>query len=189
MRAADFAHILQAAVHRNVTVSGMSVRLPWHRRYRMSVVAGNVHIHRLIDHEVSAGDVVVDIGAHIGYNSLYAATRVGNRGRVYAVEPAPDNLEVLAHNVRANHASSVTVFRGAAGEAHGTRPLYLRGAASAVNSFFPSSIYAQVTGALPVTVVPVDDLVAQTKIRLVKIDVEGAELDPRCWADLPSPAS
>jgi FkbM family methyltransferase len=177
MNAADFAHILQAAARRDVTVAGMSIHLPWHLQYRVSVVAGNIHVHRLIDREVSAGSVVVDVGAHVGYNALYAAARVGRGGRVYAVEPAPDNVEVLLRNIGSNHVSNVAVIGCAAGGTHGTRDLYLRGAASAVNSLFPSSIYAQVTGAVPVTVAPVDDLVAETNVRLVKIDVEGAELD------------
>jgi FkbM family methyltransferase len=177
MNAADFAQILQAAARRDVTVAGMSIRLPWHLRYRVSVVAGNIHIHRLIDREVSPGSVVVDVGAHVGYNALYAAVRVGREGRVYAVEPAPDNVEVLLRNIGSNQASNVAVFGCAAGRTHSTRDLYVRGAASAVNSLFPSSIYGQVTGVVPVTVAPVDDLVAETNVSLVKIDVEGAELD------------
>jgi FkbM family methyltransferase len=177
MHAADLGHILQAAWRPHVTVAGMSIRLPWRVQYRASVVAGNVHIHRLLDREVASGDTVVDVGAHVGYNGLYAATRVGNGGRVYAVEPAPDNVDVLRQNIIANHVSNIAVLPCAAGERHGTRALYLRGPASAVNSFFPSSIYAQVTGALSVTVAPLDDLLVHAKITLVKIDVEGAELD------------
>ena len=52
----------------------------------------------------------------------------------------------------------------------------MRGQRSAVNSLFPASCYAHVTDVLPVTVVPLDELV-DGAVDVVKIDVEGAELD------------
>jgi hypothetical protein len=54
--------------------------------------------------------------------------------------------------------------------------LYLRGEISAVNSFYPESCYADVTGSVQVPVEPLDDLV-EGSADLVKIDVEGAELE------------
>jgi hypothetical protein len=48
-----------------------------------------------------------------------------------------------------------------------------------VNSLFPESFYAEVSEVAPIAVRPLDDLVdeADGAPRLVKIDVEGAELD------------
>lgn len=153
----------------------MSVVVPGPRAIRLSVVGGNMRIHRLIDALAAPGATVVDVGANIGYNTVYAARRVGPAGRVVAVEPAPDNLAVLERNVAACRLSNVGIERSAAGRASGRCELYLRGDTSAVNSLFPESCYSHVTGVIEVPLARLDDLVGDAD--LVKIDVEGAELD------------
>lgn len=45
---------------------------------------------------------VLDIGANIGYFSLLAATALGERARIHAVEPAPANRALLERNVALN---------------------------------------------------------------------------------------
>jgi FkbM family methyltransferase len=92
------------------------------------------------------------------------------------VEPTPDNLETLRANVAAADVANVVVAPVAAGRVAGLRELFVRGEKSAVNSLFAQSCYAQVTAVLRVPVVPLDDLVDGTA-DVVKLDVEGAELD------------
>lgn len=159
-----------------VRVAGASLCVPGSRRIRLSVVAGNLRVHRLIDALARPGSTVVDVGANIGYNAVHAARRVGSGGRVVAVEPAPDNVAVLERNLAAARLSNVIVRPVAAGRHRGHRKLYLRGETSAVNSLYPQSCYASVTGVLDVPVERLDDLVDGDP-DLVKIDVEGAELE------------
>lgn len=159
-----------------IRVAGAAVHVPGTRRIRLSVVAGNLRIHRLLNRFVEPGSTVVDVGANIGYNTLHAARAAGPRGRVVAIEPTPDNLAVLRRNVAAAQLGNVAIEAVAAGSVRGTRDLFVRGALSAVNSLFPLSCYAAVTEVLRVPVVPVDALVAGPA-DVVKIDVEGAELD------------
>ena len=169
----------QALATTEVTVDGMVVEIPFARPVRLAIVAGNIRVQQLVDASVGTGDRVVDVGAHIGLNTLYMASRVGPSGHVTAVEPTPDNLAVLRRNVAANHLQSVTVRAVAAGRTHEQRDFFLRGAVSAVNSLFPESVYAEVSEVARITVAPLDDLVdlVDGPPRLVKIDVEGAELD------------
>jgi FkbM family methyltransferase len=49
---------------------------------------------------VEPGQVVVDIGMHIGYYTTLFACLVGPRGEVHAFEPTPSTREVAAHNVK-----------------------------------------------------------------------------------------
>jgi FkbM family methyltransferase len=168
--------LVQACVGTHVDVAGARVEVSGSLAMRLSVVAGNLRIHRLIDAAAGRGATVVDVGANIGYNTVYAARRVTGTGRVIAIEPAPDNLAVLQRNIAVNNLHNVAVKAIAAGRDHGTRDFFLRGEISAVNSFFPESCYAAVTSVTPVTVAPLDDLV-DGDVALVKIDVEGAELD------------
>jgi FkbM family methyltransferase len=160
----------------SVRVAGAHLRVPGTRRIRLSVVAGNLRMHRLLDRFVRPGTTVVDVGANIGYNAIHAARLAGRRGRVFAVEPTPDNLDVLRRNVEAARLANVVVAPVAAGRAAGVRRFFVRGSRSAVNSLFAESCYASVTDVLQVPVVPLDELV-DGAADVVKIDVEGAELD------------
>ena len=48
---------------------------------------------------VKPGDVVIDIGANLGYYTCPLSEIVGDKGRVYAVEPVPVIFDVLKRNV------------------------------------------------------------------------------------------
>jgi FkbM family methyltransferase len=170
------APLVQAFCARRVHLAGARIEVPGELVIRMSVVAGNIRMHRLIDAATDRGGTIVDVGANIGYNTVYAAKRVGPGGRVVAVEPADDNLVVLRRNISANGLANVVIHHAAAGRVHETRDFFLRGDISAVNSLFPDSVYATVTRVAKVRVEPLDDLVPG-EADLVKIDVEGAELD------------
>src|SRR5689334_13240688 len=130
-----------------VRVAGADFRVPGTRRIRLSVVAGNVRMHRLLDRFVRPGATVVDVGANIGYNTIHAARVAGPVGRVFAVEPTPDNLEVLRGNLRAAGTANVIVVPVAAGRVAGTRTLFVRGARSAVNSLFEKLLRGRDTAA------------------------------------------
>ena len=167
--------LLQAAAGLPVTLAGMRAAVPGSPAIRLSVVLSNLRMQRMLDRLVHPGATVVDVGANIGYNTLYAAHCVGPKGRVYAVEPAQDNLAVLYQNVFANRLANVVVLPYAAGSRAEVKRFFLRGEVSAVNSLYQDSFYAPVTDTVDVQLMPLDDLVPG-KPDLVKIDVEGAEL-------------
>ncbi len=167
---------VQSLAGNDVSLAGSRLHIPGPLPIRVSTVLGNRRIHRLLDRLLRPGQTVVDVGANIGVNTVYAATRVGPTGQVIAVEPAGDNLDVLRRNVAMNQLGNVQVAALAAGRTRETREFFLRGDVSAVNSFYAESIYAEVTGVVRVPVEPLDDLVPGDA-DVVKIDVEGAELD------------
>src|SRR2546426_8209273 len=72
--------------------------------------------------QVAAGDVVVDVGAHIGRYALRAATKAS---KVIAVEPDPSNFSLLERNVRLNGFSNVVLVPTAFSSRAGTRALWL----------------------------------------------------------------
>ena len=168
--------LLHATVSGKGRLGPFRIELPGPLKFRVSIVAGNMRMHRLIDRTVRAGDTFVDVGANIGYNTLYAVQRVGGTGRVVAIEPASDNVELLRRQLAANGVRNVTVRDAAAGRTTEQRDLYLRGEVSAVNSLFPDSCFGPVTSVVRVPVMALDDLV-DGDADVVKIDVEGAELD------------
>jgi FkbM family methyltransferase len=168
--------LAQACAGSMVTLAGARVRVTGPLSIRLSVVAGNRRVQRLMDRALRPGATAIDVGANIGYNTVYAATRVGPSGRVIAIEPTADSVAVLAENVRRNALAHVEIHAVAAGCRRESRQLFVRGAHSAVNSLFPTSIYADVSSVEAVQVIPLDELVPGDA-HLVKVDVEGGELE------------
>lgn len=58
---------------------------------------------------VKEGDVVIDLGANIGYFALLAAKLVGPTGKVFAFEPEPQNFSYLKKNVELNNYTNVMI--------------------------------------------------------------------------------
>src|SRR5437879_4246543 len=75
---------------------------------------------------ISDGDTVVDVGAHMGVFTVYAAMR-NPHGRVLAIEPAPYNLELLRKNINANRLMQVEVINCAVSSRAGEGQLSFRG--------------------------------------------------------------
>ncbi|WP_296810905.1 FkbM family methyltransferase [Thiocapsa sp.] len=128
-------------------------------------------VRRMLE-ALSEGDVVYDIGAHIGYYTLAAAGHVGSEGMVYAFEPLPLNQRFLTGHLQANAVSNVRLVGACVGAAPGTAR-FDRGQGSGRGRLSDH-------GPLEVTVVTLDDVLQAGDIRpptLLKIDVEGAEYD------------
>jgi FkbM family methyltransferase len=79
----------------------------------------------LMRHLVNPGDVVVDVGANIGFFTLLLSRLVGPDGRVIAFEPMPHALERLRAHLALNHCDNVTLRECAVGSTSGTARLYL----------------------------------------------------------------
>lgn len=126
------------------------------------------------------GATFFDVGAHIGYDSLKAAVKVGPAGRVVAFEPNPNTLQQLRDNIAASGATNVIVQPIACTDRE--QMLTLFDSTPGGNSG-SSSLSAANAGSMsrPYTVRgrPIDDVVRELgfeRIDVLKADVEGAEL-------------
>ena len=132
------------------------------------------------------GETVVDVGANIGYVTLLLARAVGSAGRVYSIEPMPDNLVELRRNVSINQLSNIEVLPHAVGAQNGTTRM-----ASGLNG-----VVRPDSGDVAVQIRRLDALPIRDP-SLVKIDVEGYELfvlqgaeawlrrsRPRLWVEI-----
>ena len=128
---------------------------------------------------IAPGDVVYDVGASIGFFSLLAARLTGPEGRVVALEPAPGPAEAVRVNAALNDLRNVTVVEAAAGAAQGRERLWV--VADQTSSHLAGrGEHPLAEMALEVDVLALDDLVGERGFpppALVKIDVEGSELD------------
>ena len=67
------------------------------------------------------GDIVLDIGANIGYYVLLEARVIKNTGHIYAIEPIPSNIKMLKRNIELNNYQNVDIYTGAMGEKVGIK--------------------------------------------------------------------
>jgi FkbM family methyltransferase len=132
---------------------------------------------------LSTGGVFLDVGAHIGYDSLKGSVRVGDSGKVISFEPNPGTLGQLRANIVASHATNIVVEPIACTDKEQTLTLY--DSTSEGNSGASSLSLANADetgrGTLPSYTVrgrPIDDVVrelALNRVDVIKVDVEGAE--------------
>lgn len=121
------------------------------------------------------GDTVVDVGANIGYFSLMFARCVGPTGRVLSFEPVPKLAASLKRNLEINQFSHVSISSHALSDHRATARFF---AGPNENSGLSSLREPRdCSESFDVDLAPFDDLVPDCEnVSLIKIDVEGAEL-------------
>jgi FkbM family methyltransferase len=77
-------------------------------------------VQRLLTSLVSYGDVVYDVGSHIGYMAILFSVIVGETGAVFSFEPSPRNFRRLKRNIELNPDSNITLTQAAVSDAEGT---------------------------------------------------------------------
>ena len=93
-----------AGIHRDLAIHGL--REPWSTMIFLR--------------ELGRGDVVIDVGANIGYYTCLACKVLGPDGYIYAVEPLMENLSFLVRNLELNKCSErVSTYRLALGDHDG----------------------------------------------------------------------
>ncbi|MGH3719099.1 MAG: FkbM family methyltransferase [Pseudonocardiaceae bacterium] len=129
----------------------------------------------LMRRTVREGDVVFDVGAHVGYYATLLSTLVGPGGGVHAFEPHPGNFQVLSRNTA--ELANVTVVNTAVTEHPGRRLLHFS-SNTGRHSLFRTEFTGGAGRSLEVPTATLDDYwagIGCPPVALVKIDVEGAE--------------
>lgn len=120
------------------------------------------------------GAVVFDVGANIGAHTLFFARTVGAGGTVVAFEPQRQVFQTLCANVALNNQGNVMTFHAAVGAEQGMtkvpHPDYAQD-----GNFGGVSVDPGAAGE-PVQVMRIDQVGAPA-VHLLKIDVEGMELE------------
>jgi FkbM family methyltransferase len=129
-----------------------------------------------IQNRLRSGDTFIDVGANIGYFSLLASKLVGRTGKVISIEASPSIFRMLKKNVEINAAKNIRIINSAAAAGPGVLPIYLGpegnlGGTSTLVS--PGMILEAEVPADRLSALVGDDIM---HARLIKIDVEGAEV-------------
>jgi FkbM family methyltransferase len=130
-------------------------------------------IERLARRMLSEGDVVADIGAHVGLLTRPLAKIVGPSGRVCAFEPDPSLFALLQQNV--SRYPQVSAFPIAISDSLGVADFHLHPRSGMSNSLVNAW---QDASTISVACESFDHWAQKegvTGFRMIKIDVEGAE--------------
>ncbi|RME13711.1 MAG: FkbM family methyltransferase [Bacteroidetes bacterium] len=160
------------------TVYDFRIVLPSARNFEIEEIyylgfyeAGTI---KVIEGLLQEGGVFIDIGGSVGLMSLYGAKILQNKGKVWTFEPMPNMYEAILKSIEINRLNNITAFNVALGDADGLLPIYTK---RACPSLIPGD---NETPAFSVPVKVLDSLVQESglkNIRLVKIDVEGFEMN------------
>lgn len=150
---------------------------PQHQRLLYWLLKGSYErfTRKLFRRALEPGMRVLDLGANIGYYTLLAGRAVGSTGCVYAFECDPENVRFLRHNVKLNGLADVVSVVPKAATNHAG---FMRFFSDTGNSLRSSLVIEHRNAhATEVECTRVDDAIEPGPFDLVKVDVEGVEID------------
>lgn len=137
-----------------------------------SIASEIEHTYRLQDLNFQPGDVILDIGAHVGVVSCYLAKKWPHV-TIYAYEPIEANYRRLERNLRVNGCTNVHALNYAV-TADG-RELTMHGdSTSNTGGYSAFSGGTEIQQARSMTA---QDVLADRSLALLKLDCEGAEYE------------
>jgi FkbM family methyltransferase len=130
----------------------------------------------IIKNILNKGDTFIDVGANIGLMSVFASKVIGGSGKVIAFEPNPNTLALLKNNIELNKCTNITTSDYAIGNANETAKIYdrwdsNRGSATLIKP-------EKSTDSYDIKISTLSDVLSDSqKIDLIKLDIEGYELE------------
>jgi FkbM family methyltransferase len=128
--------------------------------------------------EIEPNDTVVDIGAHKGSYTAYAATKTN--GKILSFEPNPENFADIQRLVKDNRFTNISVYQKGIGAKSGNAKLLLSHISSRHSINTRDKADSRTTGQaeISIDVLSLDDCLQNFSVLdFVKMDCEGAELD------------
>ena len=135
-------------------------------------------------HTLQAGDIAIDVGANVGFFTMIMSQLAGPSGHVIACEPGPNNLPTLKHHLDMNKTSNVVIEKRPLWNKSGPITFYLNADNRSSNALFDpaqwehnvkAKLYPQPLQMDATTLDAVAFDVDSRKIKVIKIDTEGAE--------------
>ena len=131
---------------------------------------------KIIREEIHEGDIVIDVGANIGYYTLIFAQLVGSSGKVFAFEPEPKNFEILKKNIEINNYQNIVAEQKIVSDKSGIVKLFIAEhgiVGHRINQEKSSQKFIEVESIILDNYIKKLNL--DNKINFIKIDVEGSE--------------
>jgi len=146
---------------------------------RMAYLLGrwyDLPTQKLLKVVLTQGDTVVDVGGNIGMFSLAAHAAIGEQGKIYAFEPNPAPRKKFERHIELNRLTNIALEPVALSHEEGEFMLNYPKVNSGEGSLSTLNYADDDTHSVMVSVKIGDQMLAKVNPRLVKIDVEGAEI-------------
>jgi FkbM family methyltransferase len=135
------------------------------------------NVYRIHQGQFFGGGVFVDVGANIGAVSLFVDSfnkdrEDGNKIKVYAVEPEPNNLYLLNQNIQNNPTENITIVSNAIWHEEAMVSISNRGGNSSIVGLEDDG-----SEVLAITLETLFSTYDIKEVDVMKIDIEGAEFD------------
>lgn len=139
---------------------------------------------RILKYYVSAGDLVIDIGANIGEYTCALAKLVGKQGTVYSIEPIPNTYDILQSNINRLMLENIVLVKCGISDRDYTAMMEIPKFSSGAENYYEARVLdaGEHNGGLlrryKIQMTSLDSLLSdeQRRISFIKIDVEGHEL-------------
>jgi FkbM family methyltransferase len=128
---------------------------------------------KLVNTLIKPGDIVIDLGANIGYFTLLFARLVGPNGKVYAFEPHPYSFSLLKKNIEINGYQNIEAIQKAASNQKGFLELYQDPFNNTDHRIYPQD---GKTKQIQIETISLDEYFKELPyVNFMKIDTQGAE--------------
>lgn len=120
------------------------------------------------------GDIIVDIGAHIGVYSILCA-RIHSSIRLFSYEPSEENYYLFNKNIKLNKISNISPFKEGIAGKKGSRTLIIDKEHSGRHSMITGEGKKE-----KINCITLKDVFEKNKIKkcdILKMDIEGAEYE------------
>ena len=125
-----------------------------------------------LKHTIKKGDVVLDIGANIGFYSNILSSLVGTSGKVYSFEPDKVNFDHFLRNTKGKQ--NIVAVNKAVADQTKTLKLYTSKLLNVDHRTYKVDDYEK---EITIDAVSIDDFVgAKFKVDLIKMDIQGFEM-------------
>lgn len=160
---------------KKIKTSGTSIDMYITPRYMEHYVNNEYEKYSvdIVQNLIKKNQTIVDIGAHYGYYSL-AINKV-SKNKIIAIEAVKENFEILNKNFKLNNIRNYKLINAAASDQDGEKDFIISEASD--SSGFYANPQAGIKKIVPIKTVNVAKLLKNEKIGLIKIDVEGYELE------------
>lgn len=122
---------------------------------------------------VKPGMTVLEIGANVGFYTLLFSGLAGEKGKVLAFEPDPENFRLLSKSAAGHGAANITCLQAAVAEKGGALKLFISEENRGDHRVYDSG---EGRGSVDVKAVSIDGTLGrEARADFIKMDIQGAE--------------
>jgi len=143
------------------------------------VIVEGIWIHKFYNpegFEINDGDIVVDIGSHVGVFSIFASLN-NKKGKILAFEPISRNFDIINYNIKINKIKNITPIKKAVAATDGKKKMFL-GFVDSTSSFKKSKyVKNDFINVQTITLKSIFNQYHIKQIDFLKMDCEGEEYE------------